>query len=325
MALEKPAVNEQETAAPKWSRKIGATGNLGGSRLQRRVAFLSIVMPALGVTLAIALLFVRPLSATDLILFAVMYTLTTFGVVIGLHRMASHRAFQTYAPIRALLAILGSMGAQGPVLYWAAIHRRHHQHSDDEGDPHSPHACGHGFVGILKGIWHVHVGWAFAIEPIDWGRWIPDLLRDRTLLRVNQLYFVWVGLGLVIPAVIGGLVSESWLGAVTGFLWGGLVRMFLLQNSIAGVNSIAHLWGPQPYRSHDSSRNNALLAVFTLGDGWHNNHHAFPNSASNTMHWWQLDVCAWVIRTLQLCRLAWDVKYPSAAARLDARRLRVTV
>src|SRR5262249_19693152 len=144
--------------------------------------------------------------------------------------LASHRSFQTSAPIRVLFAVLGSTAGQGPVLFWAAIHRRHHQYSDQPGDPHSPNLHGDGVWGLLKGFWHAHTGWMFVHEITDWGRWIPDLLRDRALFRVNRLYFLWLFLGLAVPAVVGGVISGTWTGAVLGFLWGGLVRLFLLHH-----------------------------------------------------------------------------------------------
>lgn len=249
-----------------------------------------------------------------------MYSLTTFGIGIGYHRLLSHRSFQTSAPIRALFAILGSMAGQGPPLFWAAVHRRHHKYSDQPGDPHSPNLHGGGVWGVLRGFWHAHTGWLFVHEITDWGRWIPDLLQDRLLFRINRLYFLWMLLGLAIPATIGGLLSGTWRGAGLGMLWGGLVRMFLLHHSTWGINSVTHLWGTRPYKSNDYSRNNALVALMTYGEGWHNNHHAFPHSALHGLRWWQVDISGLVIRTLQACGLAWDVKRPSPAACRKAQR-----
>src|SRR5262249_44180268 len=152
--------------------------------------------------------------------------------------------------------------AQGPVLYWAAIHRRHHSCSDRQGDPHSPHLDrGEGIFGLLGGLWHAHLGWLFAHEVTDWGRFITDLLRDRGLFLVNRLYFLWVVLGLAIPTVLGGILSGTWWGALMGFLFGGLIRVVLVHHVTWSVNSICHVYGTAPFRAPDESRNNAWIAL----------------------------------------------------------------
>jgi stearoyl-CoA desaturase (delta-9 desaturase) len=295
--------------------------NARARRLERRIAMVVVLAPLVGLIAAMVLLWDQAIGVTELTLLAVFYSLSTFGIGIGYHRLVSHRSFQTTGPIRALFAIFGSMAGQGPVLFWAAIHRRHHQYSDQPGDPHSPNLHGVGLGAWLRGFWHAHTGWLFVHEITDWGRWIPDLLRDRTLVRVNQLYFLWMFLGLALPAAIGGLVSGTWAGALLGLLWGGLVRMFLLHHSTWAINSVTHVWGTRPYKSRDYSRNNALVAVLTYGEGWHNNHHAFPTSAIHGLEWYQVDPSGLVIRTLRLLGLAWDVKCPTAAMCAEARRV----
>jgi stearoyl-CoA desaturase (delta-9 desaturase) len=322
MAAESPTATASGVPPRKGVGLPGITrANAAAARRVRWVAFGVVVTPLAGLVAAIVLLWNQVIGVTELTLLIVFYSLSTFGVCVGFHRLASHRSFQTYAPIRALLAILGSMAGQGPVLFWAANHRRHHKYSDQPGDPHSPNCSGDGLWGTLKGIWHVHMGWLFAPELSDWGYWIPDLLRDRTLFRVNQWYFLWLLLGLAVPAAVGGLVSGTGMGALLGLLWGGLVRIFLLHHTISTVNSVSHLWGTRPYQTPEQSRNNALVALLTYGEGWHNNHHAFPASAYQGLEWWQVDWNGLVIRLLWLCGLAWDVKCPSASARRDARRL----
>lgn len=316
MTHETPQVRGSIVAA----RKSGAVRtNAAAVRRERRIALVMVLTPLLGTLAALALLGWHPIGATELLLLAGTYSLSTAGVGIGYHRLASHRSFQTYTPIRVLLAVLGSTAGQGPLLYWAAVHRRHHKHSDEPEDPHSPHHHGGGLWGTLKGFWHVYLGWALVARPADWGYWVPDLLRDRALLRVNRLYFVWLFLGLAIPAAVGGWVHGTWMGALLGLLWGGLARMFLGQLNIAAVNTWTHLWGAQPYPTRDHSRNSALVALLSYGEGWHNNHHAFPNSAFHGLEWWQLDLNGLLVRVLQFLRLVWDVKCPSAAARAEAR------
>jgi stearoyl-CoA desaturase (delta-9 desaturase) len=249
-----------------------------------------------------------------------MYMVSSIGIGIGYHRLASHGSFQTYPLVRAILAVFGSTASQGPVYYWAAIHRRHHATSDRPGDPHSPYlGHGEGLAGFFRGLWHAHVGWMFIHEITDWCRYITDLIRDDLLFRVNRLYFLWVFLGLAIPAALGGLLTGTWMGVLTGFLWGGLIRLFFVQHVTWSINSVCHIWGTTPFRVADRSRNNLLIALPSSGEGWHNNHHAFPYSARHGLRWWQLDLNYAIIRGLALVGLAWDLKLPSERALQEAR------
>jgi stearoyl-CoA desaturase (delta-9 desaturase) len=207
------------------------------------------------------------------------------------------------------------MAVQGPMLKWVALHRRHHQHSDTPEDPHSPHHHGRGVLGLLRGAWHAHIGWFFDRDPEDLPRYVPDLRKSRALRVASALFLLWVALGLLIPAVLGGLLTLSWAGVWTGLIWGGLVRVFLVHHVSWSVNSACHLWGLRPYRSDDQSRDNVVFGVLALGEGWHNTHHAFPTSARHGLRWWQVDASYWVIRALALLGLAWDVRLPSAEAR----------
>jgi stearoyl-CoA desaturase (delta-9 desaturase) len=289
-------------------------------RLERRVALATVVLPIAGLTAAVALLWGRGIGPVELGLFLGMNAVCLVGMGVGFHRLVSHNSFQTRPAIRALLAILGSMAAQGPVLYWAGIHRRHHACSDREGDPHSPHGHGSGLAGVLRGWWYSHIAWMFAHNCTDWARYIPDLRRDALLLRINRLYFFWIFLGLLIPAVLGGLLTWTWTGVLLGLLWGGLVRIFVGQHTIWSIGSLCHLYGRQPFRTHDESRNLFLLSVAALGEGWHNNHHAFPYAAIHGLRWWQIDPNGWCIRGLAAVGLAWDLKAPSERALTEARR-----
>jgi stearoyl-CoA desaturase (delta-9 desaturase) len=189
-----------------------------------------------------------------------------------------------------------------------------------EGDPHSPNlGYGPGFRGLVAGFWHAHIGWMFDGNTTNWPRYIHDLLRDRTLFVINRLYFFWVFLGLAIPAAIGGILTGTWMGALTGLLWGGLVRIFLVHHAMWSIGSVSHLFGYQEFATDDHSTNNVWTALPTYGESWHNNHHAFPNSAFHGLRWWQLDISAFVIRTLALFRLVWNVKQPSPQAISEAR------
>jgi stearoyl-CoA desaturase (delta-9 desaturase) len=279
-------------------------------RLQYRLAWVTVMTPLVGVILAIVLAWGRGIGPVELWMLGIGYVLGVVGVEVGLHRHFSHRAFQAHPAVRAGLAILGSMAAQGPVLFWVATHRRHHSFSDRVGDPHSPHGHGEGLAELLKGLWHAHVGWLFQGDSTDLGLYARDLLGDRLVFRISQFYFVWLLAGLAVPAAIGGLITRTWTGCALGFVWGGLVRTFLVHHATWSVNSLCHVFGDRPFRTSDRSTNNGWLALSSLGGSWHNNHHGFQWTATNSFEWWQVDACGWVIRGLEVARLAWDVKVP---------------
>lgn len=268
------------------------------------------VLPLAGLVGAVALLWGRGIGWTDVGLFAGFYVLTAMGITIGFHRLLTHRSFETTRFIKALFAIAGSMAVQGSVFRWVATHRRHHQHSDEVEDPHSPHAYGSGAWSVLRGAWHAHIGWMLEPEPECLSDYIRDLQRDPLTKRISDLFVVWVALGMLIPAVIGGLVTMSWFGALTGFLWGGLVRILVVHHITWSINSICHIAGTQPYKTGDRSRNNAFFGILAFGEGWHNNHHAFPTSARHGLRWWQLDGSYLMIKTLAAIGLAWNVRVP---------------
>jgi stearoyl-CoA desaturase (delta-9 desaturase) len=284
------------------------------SRSERAVTLAVVVSPFLGLVAAVALLWGWGFGWVELGLLVGMYALSGLGITVGFHRLFTHRSFQTYRPVQFLLAALGAMAVQAPLLRWVAVHRRHHQHSDREGDPHSPHHHGRGVLGMLRGAWHAHLGWVFQPGPADLDRYIPDLRACRVARSANALFPLWVFIGLLLPAVLGGLLTWSWAGALLGVLWGGLVRIFLVHHVTWSVNSVCHLWGGRPFATEDGSRNNLLFGILALGEGWHNNHHAFPTSARHGLRWWQLDPSYWVIRGLALVGLAWNVRVPSRPA-----------
>jgi stearoyl-CoA desaturase (delta-9 desaturase) len=285
--------------------------------VHRRRALVVIVSQTLGVVVAPLYIYFIGFTLIDLILFLTMYWLTMgVGVWVGMHRHFSHRSFETFLPIRCVLAILGAMAGLGPLTFWVAMHRRHHERSDIEGDPHSPNLHGRGCANRLRGLWHAHMGWfwSFKCGIPDVGHYCPDITRVRALMAVSRNYRKCVLAGLIIPAAIGGIVTLSWQGALGGFLWGGLVRMFLSSHMIWAVNSVCHVFGTRPYPDKDFSRNNFILAIPSLGEAWHNNHHAYPASAAHGFHWWQVDLCYAFIWILKKTRLAWNVKQPPPTA-----------
>ena len=278
-----------------------------------------VIMPFVGLIAAIIMMWGRGFSWLYLILMSAMYIVTALGITVGYHRLFTHRSFETSKPVKAMFAIMGAMAIEGPMLRWVANHRRHHQHSDHEEDPHSPHHHGEGIWGLISGFIHSHVGWIFDQDPTDLSRYVGDLVRDRMLRGISATWFLWALAGLAIPAVLGGLISHSWEGVLLGFLWGGLVRVFFVHHVTWSVNSVCHLWGSRPFDSHDLSRNNAIFGILAFGEGWHNNHHAFPTSARHGLKWWQIDFSYWVIWAMSVTGLAWKVRIPAGAA-IDAKR-----
>jgi stearoyl-CoA desaturase (delta-9 desaturase) len=286
----------------------------------RLVTLIAITLPLLGLIAAPFFLWGWGFSWTDMGLLIGMTYLTGLGITVGFHRLFTHRSFDTYRVVEFIFAVLGSMAVQGTMFKWVAVHRRHHQYSDTPDDPHTPHHHGRGILGVVRGAWHAHIGWFFQRDPEDLDRYIPDLRRSPTLRITSALFVVWVLLGQMIPAVLGGVITLSWAGVWTGLIWGGLVRVFVVHHFTWSINSACHLWGLRPYRSGDQSRDNIFFGVLALGEGWHHTHHTFPTSARHGLRWWQLDLSYWVIRALQILGLAWDVRLPSREVQRRRRR-----
>ncbi|MGH2880212.1 MAG: acyl-CoA desaturase [Solirubrobacteraceae bacterium] len=249
------------------------------------------------------------LHRSDLFVFAIMYILTGLGVTVGFHRLFTHRSFKTSRTLRFVFAVLGSAAIEGPVISWVADHRKHHAFSDREGDPHSPHVDhGNGLKGILRGLGHAHVGWLFIHTARGHReRYAPDLVSDPVVSFVDKTFFVWAIGGLAAAFGLGYAIGGTLTAALTGLLWGGAVRMLVLHHVTYSINSLCHFFGRRSYDTGDHSRNLAWLAPLSLGEAWHNNHHAFPTSAYHGFSWRQVDISALVIRTLESLGLAWDV------------------
>lgn len=287
-------------------------------RAHRRLAtinLIAVLLPLAGLVAAIVLLWGVAFDWVYLALLAGMAIVSAFGITVGYHRLCTHRSFKTSAVMRYLFAAAGSMAVQGPVIRWCGEHRKHHQHSDSQDDPHSPHMGRHGSWGdgiwaTLRGAFHAHVGWLLAGRSTGLSKYTRDLRNDRALVLADKQFLLWVLAGLAVPAALGGALTMSWLGVLLGFLWGGLVRIFFVHHITWSVNSVCHIWGTAPFQSHDESRNNALVAILAMGEGWHNNHHAFPTSAKHGLRWWELDLSYLLIRGLRLAGLASDIRRP---------------
>jgi stearoyl-CoA desaturase (Delta-9 desaturase) len=245
----------------------------------------------------------------DLLILAVSYVAVGTGVTVGFHRLLTHRSFKCSRLLRAAFAALGSAAAEGPVIDWVATHRKHHQYSDVEGDPHSPHVGhGSGFRGALRGLAHAHLGWVFSdMEVADEQHYAKDLLSDPLIVFVDRTFIVWVIAGLAAAFGLGVALTGTVAGGLTGLLWGGAARIFFLHHATFSINSLCHFFGARDYDTADESRNLAWLAIPTWGEAWHNNHHAFPTSYRHGLRRWQIDPSAAVIRVLEMMGLAWDV------------------
>jgi stearoyl-CoA desaturase (delta-9 desaturase) len=307
--------------APSRSPRVGTVRD-STSRASQIVTLVAVVVPALGLLSAMGLLWGVAIHWVDLVLFLVLYVLCAFGTTIGFHRYFTHRGFETGPALKATLGILGCMTMQGPITQWVTDHRKHHALSDREGDPHSPHVGhGDGPWGAIRGFAHAHVGWMFSNLGMEQGRvYGRDLLDDPLVRVIDRLYLLWVALGLASPFAVGYAVGGTREAAIAALVWGGLVRIFAYQHATFAVNSICHMFGRRHFRSRDESRNNWLIAVLVLGEGWHNNHHAFPSSARHGLNRGQVDVSWLVIRILERVGLVWNVRRPSAT-QLDRRRL----
>ncbi len=269
------------------------------------------VTPLLALLAAVPVAWGWGLGWVDLGLALSLYCLTGLGVTVGFHRHFTHGAFKANSPLRAFLAVAGSFAVQGPVIRWVADHRRHHAYADKEGDPHSPWLYGTSPAAVARGFWHAHMGWLFDRNQTNTERFAPDLLKDRTLTRINSLFPVWTAATLLLPAVLGGVLSWSWWGMLTGLFWAGLVRVGLLHHVTWAVNSICHMIGERPFKNRDKAANFWPLALISFGESWHNSHHADPTCARHGVGRGQLDISARTIWVFE--KLGWvhKVRWPT--------------
>ena len=275
---------------------------------QRIGNLIGVTVPFAGFVLALGLSWRRLIGVSDVTLLAVMYTVSALGATLGFHRLLTHRSFETYRWVKYVLAVLGSLSVQGPVIRWVASHRKHHAHADHDGDPHSPHMEDAGLGASLRGLWHAHVGWLFAKgHQADARRYARDLLEDRGMVAISRAFPAIVAAGLVVPFGLGYLLTGTLRGGLTGLVCGGLVRIFLFHHVAFSVNSICHFFGARRFETEDCSTNVFWLALPSMGEAWHNNHHAFPRSARHGLRWWEVDPCGLIIAGMRRLGLAWNV------------------
>jgi stearoyl-CoA desaturase (delta-9 desaturase) len=281
---------------------------------------LFVFIPFAAMVAAVPLAWGWGLGWTDIGLAAGFYLVSSLGVTVGYHRYFTHGAFKANRPLRIAMAVAAGLAAQGSVIAWVADHRRHHAFSDREGDPHSPWLFGTSAAALAKGFWHAHMGWLFERDLTNADRFAPDLLADRDIRLLDKLFIPLTVVSLVLPGVLGGLITMSWWGAVTAFFWAGLVRIAFLHHVTWSVNSICHMVGSRPFVSRDKAANFWPLALLSMGESWHNSHHADPTGARHGVLRGQLDISARVIWIFEKLGWATNVRWPKPE-RLDAKRV----
>ncbi|MHB8451337.1 MAG: acyl-CoA desaturase [Mycobacteriales bacterium] len=283
--------------------------------VQRTITAVIVFGPLVGVVAAAVALFDHGVTIVDLVLLVVFYAGTGHGISAGYHRLFAHRSFKAARWLKLTLATAGSLAFEGSVNSWVASHRRHHAYTDRNGDPHSPYAYGVTPWARSRGALHAHIGWLFQGQPSDEAHWAPDLVSDPDLVTISRLFPALCVASLVLPGLIGWAVAGTPAGAFGGFIWGGLVRVFLLHHSTFAVNSACHLWGKRPFstRPADRATNFAPLAVLSLGENWHNLHHSLPTLARHGVDRGQLDSTARLIWLLERTGAVWAVRWPDAA------------
>jgi stearoyl-CoA desaturase (delta-9 desaturase) len=276
------------------------------TRVERYANLAGVVIPFVGTLVAIVMLWNRAVDLTDLLVMVAMYLVTAVGITVGFHRLLTHRAFASYPWVERTFAVMGSLSVQGSVMDWVADHRKHHAHTDREGDPHSPHV-GHG--SGLPGLWHAHVGWLMETQgQADWKKYAAELYEDPTMRRIGRWFPQLALLSLAIPMVADwALHGFTLAGAVRGLVWGGLVRIFFVHHITWSVNSVCHFFGSRRFDIEDHSTNVGWLALLSLGESWHHNHHAFPRSAYHGLRWFEIDPSGLIIAGMQRIGLAWNV------------------
>ncbi|WP_431780782.1 acyl-CoA desaturase [Streptomyces chumphonensis] len=297
-------------------------GTLGGDErrsVEQVALLLFIAVPFLALVAAVPLTWGWGVSWLDLGLMVFMYFLGCHGITVGFHRYFTHGSFKAKRPLRIALAVAGSMAVEGPLVRWVADHRKHHKFSDAEGDPHSPWRYGESVPALMKGLWWAHIGWMFDTERTPQQKYAPDLIKDPALRAVSRQFVLWTTVSLLLPPLVGGLVTWSWQGALTAFFWGSLVRVALLHHVTWSINSICHAVGKRPFTSRDRSGNVWWLAVLSCGESWHNLHHADPTSARHGVQRGQIDSSARIIRWFEKLGWAYDVRWPQES-RLAAKR-----
>ena len=304
---DRPASDEPGSAALGGPKPVFEGKKRWG---EQTMLYVMVILPFLAVAAAVPVAWGWGVSWTDVTLFLAFYVVSGLGITVGYHRLFTHSSFKANRPLRIAMAVAGSMAIEGPVIRWVADHRRHHAFSDREGDPHSPWRFGETTRGMLKGFWFAHLGWLFDLEHTNRDKYTPDLMADKDIRRVDALFPVIFLVSLFGPAVLGGLITMSWSGALSAFFWASLVRIFLLHHVTWSINSVCHMIGERPFQARDKSANFWPLAILSFGESWHNMHHADPTAARHGVLRGQIDESARVIWIFEKLGWATDVRWP---------------
>jgi len=257
----------------------------------------------LTVHLSCFLAFALPFRWSLVLLALVGYVVRMWAITAGYHRYFSHHSFRTSRVFQFVMAWIGTSSMQNGPLWWASWHRRHHKYSDTVMDPHSP---------VYRGFWYAHIGWALDSSHAN-----PDLSNVRDLTIYPELVFLdrhkWLP---IIVYIVGCFALAGWSGVV----WGFSISTVLLYHATLCINSLAHTWGTRRYNTPDRSRNNALLAILTLGEGWHNNHHHYMSSVRQGFLWWEIDVSYYTLKVLSLFRVVWRLREPPVESLLNTSK-----
>jgi len=311
MLDETPGSAAGDVAALKEAQPTGKPVIAGQkARGEQTALYIFVIVPFLAVLAAVPFAWGWGIGWTDLAIATVFYVISALGITVGFHRYFTHGAFKANRGLKIALAIAGSLAIEGPVVRWVADHRRHHAFSDREGDPHSPWRFGESLAGLTKGFWFAHLGWMFDLEHTNQEKYAPDLVADKDLVKIDRQFPLWVAFTLLAPAALGGLLTWSVWGAVTAFFWASLVRVCVLHHVTWSINSVCHIIGDRPYASRDKSANFWPLAILSMGESWHNSHHADPTCARHGVDRGQLDVSARVIWAFEKLGWATAVRWP---------------
>ncbi len=312
-----PALNEVPANSPttETKQKTHTTPYEGKAAVIHKIAVLSLtIIPFIVFVGAVIYYWGTGISLTSLILLIVFYSITTIGIGVGYHRLFTHKGFQTKPWLKATLALAGAFAIQGQVIRWVADHRRHHAYSDRPGDPHSPHVHeGETWWDMIKGFWYAHMGWFWDSEETTASKFAPDLVKDKMIVWIDKHYGWWIALSFILPGLLGWAITGAFSGFLEGVIWAGAVRVFFLHHVTWSINSICHLFGQRPYKTRDLSRNNFIFGVLAFGEGWHNNHHAFPAAAVHGFHWWQIDINGITIWLFEKLGWVWNVQRATEA------------
>jgi len=280
---------------------------------ERFLVGLFVAVPLLALIAAVPLAWGWGLGWHDVIIAIAFYYISGLGIAVGLHRYFTHGSFKAVRGFKIALAVAGSLAIEGPVITWVADHRRHHKYSDKEGDPHSPWRFGNDWKALSKGLVFAHVGWLFDGDVTSEEKFCPDWLADSDVVRISRWFPGLVAVSLLAPALIGGLWSMSWQGAVTAFFWATLVRIAFLHHITWSINSICHTFGKEEFKVRDKSRNVSWLAILSFGESWHNLHHADPTCARHGVLKGQIDIAARMIWLAEKLGWAYDARWPDEA------------